>query len=269
MLRRGDEKTVVLITGGSGGLGLETAKSLAQMGCKVYELSRRAAKFDFMEHISGDVADFQQAQAAVDTVVKREGRLDLLINNAGFGISGAFEFTQEADARRLMDVNLFGMNNMIRAALPQMRMQGQGRIINLSSVAAVLPIPFQAWYSVSKAAVNAMSMALHNELRPYGIGVCAVMPGDLRTGFTAARQKSAAGDEAYGGRIERSVSRMEKDEQNGMEAAVAGRRIAKLALKKTLPPFATLGFAYKCCVLLDRLLPKRLVRFILYCMYAR
>ena len=259
---------VAIITGGSSGIGLETAKILAAKGVKVYEFSRREAEFDFMQHISVDVTDEKQVFAAVERVFSENGRIDILINNAGMGISGAFEFTDEADARRLMDVNLFGMNNLIRAALPHMRRAGKGRIVNLSSVAGVLPIPFQAWYSISKAAVNALTMAVANEVKPYGISVCCAMPGDIKTGFTAARKKSHAGDDEYGGRIEKSVSRMEKDEQNGMKPEIAGRFIAKLALKKHVKPYNTIGFIYKCCVLLSKILPGRLVRFVLGIMYG-
>jgi len=259
---------VAIITGGSSGIGLETARALAKRGVKVYEFSRREAEFDFMQHISVDVTDESQVFSAVNGVFEKEGRIDILINNAGMGISGAFEFTDEKDARRLMDVNLFGMNNMIRAVLPHMRAAKKGRIVNLSSVAAPLPIPFQAWYSISKAAVNALTMAVANEVKPYGVSVCSVMPGDIKTGFTAARKKSIAGDDEYGGRIERSVSRMEKDEQNGMKPEFAGSFIARLALKKRVGPYNTIGFIYKCCVLLSKILPGRLVRFVLGKMYG-
>ncbi len=259
---------VAIITGGSSGIGLETAKILSAKGIKVYEFSRREAEFDFMRHISVDVTDESQVFQAVNGIFAEEGRIDILINNAGMGISGAFEFTDEKDARRLMDVNLFGMNNMIRAALPHMRKAGKGRIVNLSSVAGVLPIPFQTWYSISKAAVNALTMAVANEVKPYGVSVCSVMPGDIKTGFTAARKKSIIGDDAYGGRIERSVSRMEKDEQNGMKPEVAGRFIARLAMKRKVKPYNTIGFIYKCCVLLGSILPGKLVRFILGIMYG-
>jgi len=136
-------------------------------------------------------------------------------------------------------------------------------------VAGALAIPFQAWYSISKAAVNALTMALANEVRPYGISVCCVMPGDIKTGFTAARQKSIVGDDIYNGRIARSVSRMEKDEQSGMAPAVAGRFIGKLALKRSVAPYNTIGIMYKGCILLSKILPGRLIRFILYQMYAR
>ena len=259
---------IAIVTGGTSGIGLETAKCLASKGCRVYVFSRHTAELQGMAHIPCDIADEAQVRAAVGEVLAREGRIDILVNNAGFGISGAFEFTDPADARRLMDVNLFGMNNLIRAVLPHMRAAGRGRIVNLSSVAAPLPIPFQAWYSISKAAVNALTMALANEVHRYGVSVCCVMPGDIKTGFTAARQKSIAGDDVYEGRIARSVARMEKDEQSGIDPAIAGRFIANLALKKRVKPYNTIGFMYKCCVLLSKILPGSLIRFILEKMYA-
>ena len=124
------------------------------------------------------------------------------------------------------------MVSATKAALPLMRAQGGGRIVNISSVAAPLAIPFQAWYSVSKAAVNAYTLALFNEVKQFGISVCAVMPGDIRTGFTSAREKSHAGDDVYKGRIARSVAKMEKDEENGMAPEVAGRFLAPRGAEK-------------------------------------
>ena len=262
-------KKIAIITGGTSGIGLETAKCLAAAGCTVYEFSRREADLPGIRHMRVDVADAVQVRDAVDQIFATEGRIDVLVNNAGFGISGAFEFTDEADARKLMDVNLFGMNNTIRAVLPHMRAAGRGRIVNLSSVAGPLPIPFQAWYSISKAAVNALTMALANEVKPYGISVCSVMPGDIKTGFTAARRKSAIGDDVYGGRIARSVSKMEMDEQTGMDPAKAGKFIAHLALKKHVKPYNTIGIMYKGCILLSKILPGPLIRFILGEMYAK
>ena len=262
-------KKIVILTGGTSGIGLETAKCLANAGCTVYEFSRREADVPGIHHMRVDVSDAAQVQDAVKQIIAVEGRVDVLVNNAGFGISGAFEFTDEADARKLMDVNLFGMNNTIRAVLPHMRAAGSGRIVNLSSVAGPLPIPFQAWYSISKAAVNALTMALANEVKPYGISVCSVMPGDIKTGFTAARRKSAVGDDIYGGRISRSVARMEKDEQTGMDPAKAGKFIARLALKKRVKPYNTIGIVYKGCILLSKILPGPLIRFILGEMYAK
>lgn len=173
------------------------------------------------------------------------------------------------DARRQMDVNFLGMARMCRAVLLHMRKNGRGRILNLSSVAAAVPIPFQAFYSASKAAVNAYSLALANEVRPYGVSVCAVMPGDIKTGFTAARKKQSAGDEAYGGRIGRSVAKMERDERDGMEPAAAGRIIARIARRRKVKPLYAIRVDYQAIALLARLLPARLLNWLVYQLYAK
>ena len=262
-------RKVAIVTGGSSGIGRCTSQALCDAGCKVWELSRRDCTAPGISHISADVTDANQVDAAIKRILAEDGRIDILVNNAGFGISGAAEFTENADAKKLLDVNLFGMVNIAKAVIPAMRSQGAGRIVNLSSVAAVTPIPFQAWYTVTKAAVNVYTMALANEVKPFGISVCAVMPGDIKTGFTAARRKSEAGDDIYCGRIARSVAQMERDEQNGMEPAVAGGFIARLALKKRVKPLNTIGGVYKLFTVLAKILPARLVNFILYQMYAK
>ena len=262
-------KKVVILTGGSSGIGRATTQLLREQGCTVYEFSRRPAPGDPW-HMGVDVTDGAAVKAATDEVFEREGRIDILINNAGFGISGAMEFTDPADAHRLMEVNLFGMDNAIRAALPHMRGARSGRIVNISSVAGVFAIPFQAWYSISKAGVRALTMALYNEVAPFGIQVTSVMPGDIRTGFTAAREKRVEGDDLYGGRISASVAKMEKDEQNGMSPEEAAKTIAKVALMKgRVKPYYAIGLSYKCLVLLDSLLPCRAVRWLLYRLYGK
>ena len=259
---------VVMITGGSSGIGLCTAAALRDRGCKVYELSRRDSEVTGITHIKCDITDEAQIAAAVGQVMTENGRIDILINNAGFGISGAVEFTDTTDVRRLFDVNFFGMVRMNRAVIAAMRSRGSGRIVNLSSVAAPVPIPFQTYYSASKAAINSYTMALGNELRPFGITVCAVMPGDIHTGFTAARHKVGQGDEIYAGRISRSVKRMEHDEQTGMDPAKAGAFVGKVALKTSHKPLYTIGFAYKAAVLLTKILPARALNWLIGKIYA-
>ena len=259
-----------MITGGTSGIGLETAKALADQGCRVYEFSRRDGGTDpRIVHLQADVTDESQCQAAVAEIVRREGRIDVLINNAGFGISGAIEFTDTADAQRQFDVNFFGMVRMNKAVLPVMRRQGGGRILSMSSVAAPIAIPFQAYYSASKAAVRTYMLALAPEVRPFGIETCAIMPGDIATGFTAARKKNPAGDDVYDGRIGRSVAVMEHDEQTGIPASEAGAFVAKKALQKRLPLLCTLGGKYKVFVFLTRLLPTRLMTWIVGQIYAK
>ena len=260
---------VAVVTGGSSGIGRETALALKAAGCTVYEFSRRDADVPGVKHIRCDVSDEAQFAAAIQQVVDAEGRLDILVNNAGFGISGAAEFTPNDQAKKLLDVNLFGAVNGCKAAIPIMRAQGGGRIVNLSSVAAPCAIPFQVWYSVSKAAVSTYTAALANEVRPWGITLCAVLPGDIRTGFTAAREKNIEGDDVYQGRIAKSVAVMEHDEETGMDPAVAGRYIAALALKKKVKPEYAVGVKYKFLCLLAKLLPCGLRNRIIGMLYAQ
>ncbi len=259
---------IAVVTGGTSGIGRETALYLANHDCTVYELSRRAEGVAGLRHISADVTDELSVQAAVSQILAEAGRIDILVNSAGFGISGAVEFTDTEEAIRQMNVNFFGMVRMNRAVIAAMRQQGGGRIVNLSSVAAPVPIPFQTYYSASKAAINSYTMALGNELRPFGITVCAVQPGDIKTGFTAARRKVTQGDDVYGGRISRSVERMERDEQNGMDPAKAGTFVAKVALKTGYKPLYTIGFSYKAAVLLTKILPARALNRLIGKIYA-
>ena len=262
-------KKVALVTGGSSGIGLAAVKALTAAGVTVYEVSRRDITIPGATHIPGDVTDEMAMQFAVQTVLDKEGRLDILVCCAGFGISGAVEFTVLEAAKRQLDVNFFGVVNAVQAALPAMREQGAGRIVLISSVAGAIAIPFQTYYSVSKAAINSYACALRNEVRPYGVTVTAVMPGDIATGFTDAREKSPVGDDIYGGRISRSVSRMEHDERTGMSPDVAGAYIRRMCLKKSVPPTSSIGFTYKLLVMLTRLLPARLTSQVVYWMYAK
>lgn len=260
---------IAIVTGGTSGIGRETALYLTQNGCTVYELSRRAEGVEGLRHISADVTDEESVRRAVEQILQEAGRIDILVNNAGFGISGAVEFTDTEEAKRQFDVNFFGMVRMNRAVIAVMRKQGGGRIVNLSSVAAPVPIPFQTYYAASKAAINSYTMALANELRPFGVTVCAVMPGDIHTGFTAARHKVGEGDELYGGRISRSVRRMEHDEQTGMDPAKAGAFVGRVALKTGHKPLYTIGFAYQAAVLLTKILPAQALNWLIGRIYAK
>lgn len=263
------EKKVALVTGGSSGIGRCTAAALQDAGCTVYEFSRTERTMEGVKHIGVDVTDEEAVRAAVAQIVWEAGGLDIAINCAGFGISGAVEFTQLSDAKRQFDVNFFGMVNVNRAVIPFMRSYGGGRIVNISSVAAVAHIPFQTYYSASKAAIESYTCCLANELKPFGITVTCVQPGDIATGFTDARCKSAAGDDVYNGRIGRSVAGMEKDERQGMKPEAAGRYIAKVALRSHVKPIYTLGVGYKCLSLLCKVLPCALRNWIVGLLYAR
>ena len=257
-----------LVTGGTSGIGLCAARELAAAGYNVYTFSRRGTGPAGMTHLAVDVTDEAAVQQAVARIVSETDRLDLVLHCAGFGISGAVEFTDTADAQRLFEVNFFGIVRVNKAAIPHLR-QSRGRIIHVSSVAAPVAIPFQTYYSATKAAINDYSLALANELRPFRISVCAVMPGDIRTGFTAAREKTVLGDDLYNGRIHRSVSRMEHDEQTGMAPEQAGKFLRKIAEKTRVKPLCTIGFSYQCICLLVKLLPAALVNRLVYLLYGK
>lgn len=269
MRRRTDTAYVAVVTGGSSGIGQCTAKALAAAGYRVYDFSRHDAGTDGITHIRADVTDEPAVRRAVTQVLEKEGRLDVLVNCAGFGISGAVEFTELEQAKRQFEVNFFGMVNVTRAALPAMRGAGHGRIINVSSVAAAAPIPFQTFYSASKAAVNSYTCTLANEVRPCGITVAAVQPGDIRTSFTGARVKLALGDEVYGGRISRSVAKMEKDERGGMSPEAAGAYICKIIRKRRVKPLYAIGFSYKCVCVLCKVLPCSVLNRLIGIIYAK
>lgn len=263
-----EKKQVALVTGGSSGIGQATALALKEKGCIVYEISRRERPQPGIRHITADVTLEETVTDAVAQILNEQGRLDIVVNNAGFGISGAVEFTDLARAKRQFDVNFFGMVTVCKAVIPVMRAQGRGRIVNISSVAAPVAIPFQAFYSASKAAINSFTCALQGEVRPFGITLCAVMPGDIATGFTAAREKEVQGDDVYAGRIARSVAKMEQDERGGMQPAIVGELAARAATKKRVKLLYAVRFDYKAIVVLAKLLPASLLCRLVELLYA-
>ena len=248
---------VLVITGGSSGIGRATATLFAAKGWQVFDLSRHAAEEKpNIKHIYCDVSLEESVKEAVRQVYQFTEQIDVLIANAGFGISGPIETTSFADAKRQMDVNFYGAFNIVKAVLPKMRAKNAGRIIFTSSVAGILPVPYQAFYSASKAAINAFSLALQNEVREYNIKVSALLPGDVSTAFTASRIKT---ENTVYKNADKAVSAMEKDEQNGMKPEKMAKMMWKIAHKKNPAPLYIGGFIYQIFCLLDRLLPKRIV----------
>lgn len=260
---------IAVVTGASSGIGRCTAVALRDMGCKVYDLSRRNIPLEKVTHIKTDITDENQVVSAVKEIIANDGRIDILVNCAGFGISGAVEFTTTEEAKKQFEVNFFGAVTVTRTVLPYMREQKNGRIVNISSVAAVAHIPFQTYYSASKAAMESYTCCLDNEVKPFGIRVTAVAPGDICTEFTGARQKSFDGDDIYGGRISRSVAGMEKDEAKGMSPEVAGKYIAKVALQKKVKPVSAIGLSYKFLSVLCKVFPCRFRNFVVCMLYAK
>lgn len=259
---------VAVVTGASSGIGLAVAELFLSKGYTVYNFSRHQNEASAVSYIRCDVTDEENVRNAIKTVFEKEGRIDVLVNNAGFGISGATEFTSLESAKKQFDVNFFGTVTCSNEVVRYMRQQGEGMIINISSLAAQLSIPFQTFYSASKSAVNSLTLAMANELKPFGIKVCAVMPGDVRTGFTDAREKNPH-DDVYSAVLQKSIATMEKDEQNGMSPEDIAKAVYALSQKKNPKPLSTVGFSYKALSSLAKLLPSRAVNYIIGTIYAK
>ena len=177
---------VILLTGASSGIGYDTAAALAQEGHRVYAAARRVERIEPLRPLGVtplkmDVTDEESMQAAVKTIMDAEGKIDVLINNAGYGYFGAVENVTMDEARRQLEVNVFGLARLSQLVLPHMRAQKSGRIINTSSVAGKAVLYYGGWYHVSKYSVEALSDAMRMELKPFGIKVIMIEPGAIKT----------------------------------------------------------------------------------------
>jgi NAD(P)-dependent dehydrogenase (short-subunit alcohol dehydrogenase family) len=194
------KKPIALVTGASSGIGEATAERLSAAGCKVYGTSRRVSvpSNPSFEMLPLDVTNDDSVEAVVRSVMGAEGRIDLLVNNAGFGVApaGAEESTL-AQARAIFDTNFFGMVRMTRAVVPHMRHQGRGRIINIGSVLGFLPMPYGALYAATKHAIEGYSESLDHELRTRGIRVSVIEPAYTKTQFDAHFMEPDAKLEEY------------------------------------------------------------------------
>ena len=177
---------VILITGASSGIGFDAARALARQGYKVYAAARRLERMEPLREdgvvpVRMDVTDDASMRAGVDAVLEQEGRIDVLVNNAGYGYFGPVETVSMEEARRQLEVNVFGLARLSQLVLPAMRAQGSGRIINVASVAGKSVLYYGGWYHVTKYSVEALSDAMRMELKPFGIDVVIIEPGLIRT----------------------------------------------------------------------------------------
>jgi short-subunit dehydrogenase len=275
--------SVAVVTGASSGIGEAIAGELARAGLHVYALARRLPDYfadpssqhdegdGFIRPVRCDVNREEELVRLLEQIVATEGRLDCLVQSAGFGIAGALEDTSAHEARQQIQTNFFGAIHALPFVIRQMRNQKRGLIVQIGSVAGALPIPFQAYYSASKAALCALSLALDGEVAPWGIHCLLVQPGDTRTGFTQARQmtEAAASDSsAYAERCQRSVAKMAADEMGGATALAVARQIVRRMQRRRPPLIFTPGLSYKVLLFLARLVPLRLVRWAIRLMYA-
>src|ERR1700761_933853 len=228
-------KKVILVTGASSGLGLATAKALQAQGHTVYGTSRDAKKIKDVpfKPLSMDVTDDASVNAAVDVIIKAEGKIDVLINNAGNGITGPLYAMPVDIAKKQFEVNFFGVVRVSSAVLPGMIERKQGMVINIGSLAGLFGLPYQGLYSASKFAIEGYSESLRMELQTTGIKVVVVNPGDFKTEFTGNRQKLSfpLKNEQLKGEFEAAVAAMEKDESVGASPDKLGAEIVKIVNK--------------------------------------
>ena len=206
-----------------------------------------------------DVSDQASIAAAVAFIQEKEQRIDVLVNNAGNGVAGPVEACTMEDIRFQMETNFFGALAVTRAVLPLMRAQQSGRIINLSSLAAQIPIPYQAFYSASKAGLEITMQALAMEVRPFGIDTVCIELGDTQTGFTAHRRfvSSSPALAAYQPRFAQSIAKMEQDEQTGPTPLSAAKAIARMIERRRPPVLTCCGAFAKAVYGLRKLFPLR------------
>jgi NAD(P)-dependent dehydrogenase (short-subunit alcohol dehydrogenase family) len=219
-----------LVVGASSGLGAATATHLAGLGHRVYAASRRGAvdPTSAAVPLRMDVDDDGSVGAAIDEVWRNEGRIDVVVNCAGYGVAGPIEETPAAMAQAQFNTNVFGVLRVCQRVLPLMRLERAGLIVNVTSIAGELSLPFQGIYSATKFAVEGLSEALRAEVRPFGIHVVLVQPGDFRTGFTAARRTVAASGSPYARRSLRALEVAERDERAGADPQQLARLIERI-----------------------------------------
>lgn len=251
---------IVFITGISSGFGLETAKLLSQEGHVVYGTVRREVEpLSRVHYIQLDVRNREAIKKAVDEIVAKEGRIDVLVNNAGMGIGGPLEFATEEEIRLQMDTNFMGLVHCVDVVLPHMRKQGGGRIIALSSIGGLMGLPFQGFYSASKFAIEGYCEALRLEVKQQGIKVVVLRPGDFATGFTGSRKKETnkAALEAYP-IYKTAIEKVEHDENGGLKPIVLARKINQIIKKKNpRSGYVVASFEQKLSVFLKRVLPSK------------
>lgn len=253
-------KKVVFITGVSSGFGLAIAGQLAGQGHTVYGSSRKEHfELDGVRVLKMDVTLPDEVESAVKAIIEREGRIDVLINNAGIGLAGAIEDFSEQEAFAEMNTNFLGAHRCCKAVLPIMRRQKSGTIVTIGSIAGLMGLPFQGFYSASKHALEGLMESLRYEVNPWGINVVMVNPGDFSTGFTANRQlvkNSSKSDSDKA--LNTTLTVIESDEKSGLKAEMLARKVASIVtMKRPASRYIVASLEQRLAVCLRRLLPPK------------
>lgn len=261
------ERQVALVTGASSGIGEQTALELLRRGFIVYGAARRVDRMSSLVDAGGhaiamDVTDDASVRAAVDRITAEQGRIDVLVNNAGYGSYGALEDVPIDEARRQFEVNVFGLARITQLVLPGMRARRSGTIVNISSIGGRIYEPLGGWYHATKFAVEGLSDSLRVELEPHGIRVVVIQPGAIRTEWNGISRRSAierSGETAYAAQARALVRTLEAADGSSAatEPHVVATTIAKaVTARRPQTRYAT-PFSAKFIVGLRRMLPDR------------
>lgn len=259
-------KKVALVTGASSGIGEATARLLLQAGYVVYGAARRLDRMAALGQAGArllalDVTQDEPLVAAIDAIKQAEGRLDVLVNNAGYGSYGALEDVPLAEARYQFEVNVFGLARLVQLALPLLRTQRRGRIINVSSVGGRIGEPHGGWYHATKFAVEGLSDSLRMELRQFGIDVVVIQPGAIKTEWNQIARENllkVSGSTAYADLAQRHARMLARADARGSEPEVVARTIVRAATAARPQTRYATGGGAKAVLLLRRLLSDRL-----------
>lgn len=255
---------IAFITGASAGIGYAAAELLLRNGYKVYAGARRVGKMKGLEGLGAkvlalDVTAEASLRSAVDTILKAEGRLDVLVNNAGYGAHGAVEDVPIEEARRQFEVNVFGLARLTQLALPHMRAAGSGTIINISSIAGKISVPAGGWYHASKHAVEAYSDALRLEVAQFGIKVIIIEPGAIKTEWdntALVNLEKYSGTGAYGPLVRRLTGKFRAGYRSGAPGPEVVAEVILKALRARRPSARyQVPFKASLIIFLKRLLP--------------
>ncbi len=256
-------KKIILITGISSGFGKQTADLLTKQDHTVYGTIRKECEAgNLINVLKIDLTDNESIKKAVETIIGKEGRIDVLINNAGMHTGGPIETSPEENIRLQMDTNFLGTVHLTREVLPVMRKQGGGLIINFSSIGGLMGLPFQAFYSASKFALEGFSEALRIEVSRFNIKVVVINPGDFHTSNSANRRNflaPALDEDPYKNQFETTLSVIEKDEANGWDPVILARKLIKIIeCKNPSQRYIISSSGQKLAVLLKHILPGKL-----------